>query len=206
MKLKRLISLIPDLCVSGTADPDIVSIGIDSRHVEPGSLFFALKGARSDGHGFIAAATARGATALVISEDYRGPVPDGPVIIRTLNPRSTLALLAAEFYGNPSDSLQLIGVTGTNGKTTVTYMLQSLLRHLGVSCGVIGTVGAHFADQHAPTGATTPEAPELHRFLRQMVDAGVTAAAMEVSSHALEWRRVDCMRFDVAIFTNLTQD
>lgn len=206
MKLRQLIALIPDLTVDGTDDPDITSLVIDSRSVTPGALFFALKGAKSDGHAYLEAAAGQGAAALLIGEDYHGTCPDGPVIIRSVNPRYTLAMLAAEFYGNPSDALQMIGVTGTNGKTTVTYMLQSLFQSLGESCGVIGTVGAHFAGRHLPTGATTPEAPELQHFLRQMVDAGMTAAALEISSHALEWRRVDGMRFDVAIFTNLTQD
>jgi len=206
MKLRQLIALSPDLNVEGDGDPDITSLVFDSREVILGSLFFALRGARSDGHRYLSDAAEKGAVAAVVAEDFHGACPGNMIIIRAVNPRYTLAMLASEFYGNPSDALQMIGVTGTNGKTTVTYMVQSLLKTMGVSCGVIGTVGAHFGDRHLPTGATTPEAPELQRFLRRMADADITAAALEISSHALEWRRVDGMRFDVAIFTNLTQD
>jgi len=206
MKLRKLISLIPDLSVIGDSDPEITNLDIDSRDVQPGSLFIALRGEITDGHKFLKLAVEKKAAAILVNEDYNGEIPEGPVLIRSLNPRLTLAMMASQFYANPSDKLQIIGVTGTNGKTTVTYMLQSLLQSMNVECGVIGTVGAHFLDQHLPTGATTPESPELQSFLSQMVKAGVKAAALEVSSHALEWGRVEGMRFDVTIFTNLTQD
>lgn len=206
MKLHTLISLSPDLVIDSKLNPDITGLTIDSRDVKPGWLFVAMRGTRTDGHKHLDMAATNGAAAILINEDYHGDLPSGLPVVRSVNPRHTLAMLASFFYGNPSDKLQMIGVTGTNGKTTVTYMIQSLLATMGFSCGVIGTVGAHFNNQHFPTGATTPESPELQAFLAKMVEADIHAAALEVSSHALEWRRVDGMRFDVAIFTNLTQD
>ncbi|MBN1878964.1 UDP-N-acetylmuramoyl-L-alanyl-D-glutamate--2,6-diaminopimelate ligase [bacterium] len=206
MILSDLIRLNPDIRIVGSLDREITALVMDSRKVIPGSLFIALRGNRSDGHQHIEEAIEKGAAAIMIQEEQPGAFPPHITIIRSVNPRQTTALLANQFYDNPSDKLQTIGVTGTNGKTTVTYMLQSLLEHLGVPCGVIGTVGAHFAGSHRPTGATTPESPELQKFLNEMVEAGMHAVAMEISSHALVWHRVDGMRFDVAIFTNLTQD
>lgn len=206
MKLSDLIRLTPDIRIEGPLERDITSIVLDSRKVVPGSLFIALRGAHSDGHQYLEQAIEKGAATILVHEDQAVPATSDTTVIRSVNPRQTTALLASQFFGNPSDKMQTIGVTGTNGKTTVTYMVQSLLEQMGVSCGVIGTVGAHFGGLHRPTGATTPESPELQAFLSDMVNMGIQAVAMEISSHALVWHRVDGMRFDVAIFTNLTQD
>ncbi len=206
MKLYDLIRMCPDVVVSTETDTNITSLTMDSRHAVPGSLFVALKGLHSDGHQYISQAIEKGASALLISQDFQESLPPGVAVIRSFNPRQTIALLASQFYDNPSDKMQTFGVTGTNGKTTVTYMLQSILEHLGHTCGVIGTIGARYKNIHIPTGATTPESIELQKILADMTKADVKAVALEVSSHALVWHRVDGMRFDVAIFTNLSQD
>ncbi len=172
MKLSDLIRLSPDIRIVGTLERDITAVILDSRKVIPGSLFIALRGAHSDGHTYIDQAIEKGADTILVHEDYSGHFPDDITVIRSVNPRQTTALLATEFYHNPSDKMQTIGVTGTNGKTTVTYMVQSLLEQMGVPCGVIGTVGAHYGGGHRPTGATTPESPELQEFLSDMVKTG----------------------------------
>ncbi|MGB3976661.1 MAG: UDP-N-acetylmuramoyl-L-alanyl-D-glutamate--2,6-diaminopimelate ligase [bacterium] len=206
MRLDDLVSMSPDITLDGNLECEISSLAMDSRKVEPGALFVALRGVASDGHQFISQAIQKGAAAILINEDFQGSFPTDIAVIRAIDPRQTIALLASRFYGNPSDKLHTIGVTGTNGKTTVTYMLQNILKPLGVPCGVIGTIGAHFFDTHFPTAATTPESIELHQIFSKMVTAGIKVVAMEVSSHALMWHRVDGMRFDIAIFTNLSQD
>lgn len=206
MKLDELVSMSPDVTLSGNVNCEISSLVPDSRKVVPGALFVALRGNQSDGHQYIPQAIENGASAILINEDYHGTFPPDIAVIRAINPRQTIALLAARFFDHPSDKMQIIGVTGTNGKTTVTYMLQNLLLHLGIPCGVIGTIGAQYMDNRLPTGATTPEPIELQQILSTMVHAGVKVVTMEVSSHALMWHRVDGIRFDVAIFTNLTQD
>ncbi len=206
MRLNDLISMSPDISLEGNVDCNVTSLTMDSRKVEPGALFVALRGVTSDGHQFISQAIQKGAVAILINEDHQGSFPPDIAVIRAIDPRQTIAHLASQFYGHPSDKLLTLGITGTNGKTTVTYMLQNILQSLGTPCGVIGTIGAQFFDTHIPTGATTPEPIELHQIFAQMLTAGIKIAAMEVSSHALMWHRVDGMRFDVAVFTNLSQD
>ncbi len=182
---------------------EIAGVAHDSRAVHPGDLFFALAGARTDGRRHVAEARARGARAVVAP----GPLDAGglPVVV-VEEPRRVLGLVAARLAGDPSAALTLVGVTGTNGKTTTTYLLEAIWRATGRATGVIGTISYRVGAESRPAPYTTPEAPELQRLLAEMRAAGATHVAMEVSSHALAQERVRGCRFDAAVFTNLTRD
>ena len=186
------------------AETPVSSVAYDSRSVSPNAVFVALKGLRADGTAYATDAIGRGAIA-VISED---PPPAGLTVswLRVPDARLALAALAAEFYGRPSEQLTLVGITGTNGKTTTSYLLAAIFEAAGVKCGRIGTVGYRIGTKEYDAARTTPEAPELQRLLRDMVAQGCGACVMEVSSHALVLRRADHLRFAAGIFTNLTRD
>ncbi|HSL23011.1 MAG TPA: UDP-N-acetylmuramoyl-L-alanyl-D-glutamate--2,6-diaminopimelate ligase [Vicinamibacterales bacterium] len=182
---------------------EVKAVAYDSRRVERGSVFVAMRGERADGTAFAQQAVTRGAVAVVAEAANPGlPVP----WIAVPDARRAIAELSAAFYRYPSASMQVIGITGTNGKTTTSYLLQSIFEAAGLQCGRIGTVGYSVAGKEREALHTTPEAPDLHGLLREMLDGGTRACAMEVSSHALSLRRVDAMRFAAAIFTNLTRD
>ena len=183
---------------------DVRAIAYDSRQVQPGDVFVALKGARTTGTAFVTDALARGAVAVVADV----PAPSGVSVpwIRVADARHSMASLAAEFYGHPSRSMAVVGITGTNGKTTTAYLLRAVFEAAGKKCGLLGTVSYSLGDRELPASRTTPEAPDVQRMLRQMVDAGCAACVMEVSSHALALRRVDDTTFAAAVFTNLTRD
>jgi UDP-N-acetylmuramoyl-L-alanyl-D-glutamate--2,6-diaminopimelate ligase len=174
----------------------------DSRAVVPGCLFFCVPGASVDGHAFAPEARAAGAVAFVVER----PVPvDAPqIVVRSV--RAAMGPIAVELFGNPGRSLTLVGVTGTNGKTTVTYLLEGVFRAAGLVPGVLGTTGLRIDGEPGPLARTTPEAPDMQRLLARMVAAGVRAVALEASSHALAQRRLDGVQVDVAMFTNLSQD
>ncbi|MEX1129200.1 MAG: UDP-N-acetylmuramoyl-L-alanyl-D-glutamate--2,6-diaminopimelate ligase [Vicinamibacterales bacterium] len=185
-------------------DPAVSGVVYDSRQAAAGSVFVALRGLQADGAAYAREAVNHGAVAVFAEApapaDHRAPwfqVADG---------RLALAALAAEFYGRPSERLSLVGITGTNGKTTTAYVLSSIFEAAGVTCGRIGTVGYRIGDREYEAARTTPEAPELQRMLRDMVAQGCGACVMEVSSHALVLRRADHLRFSAGIFTNLTRD
>lgn len=201
MKLKALLEAIRPAQIEGNLDRDIAGLAYDSRRVTPGMIFVALPGLKQDGHEFISAALERGAVAIVCERDL--PVPARVAKIRVTDARAAMALLAARFYGQPSDHLRIVGVTGTNGKTTVSFLVKHLL---GERTGLLGTVRYEVGDRQIPAQRTTPEALELQQLLSQMVRAGCSGCAMEVSSHALEQHRVLGIVFDVGVFTNLTQD
>jgi UDP-N-acetylmuramyl-tripeptide synthetase len=184
------------------AEQVIDSVHYRSKEVTPGGLFVAIKGFSADGHDFIADAVARGAVAVVSQR----PVPTSLPVIQVQNSRKALALIAGGFYGNPSRHLHLTGITGTNGKTTISYLVESILTQAGFSCGVIGTINYRYAGQVRPNPVTTPESLDLQRILAQMQKAGVSHVVMEVSSHALDLFRVAGCQFDLAVFTNLSQD
>jgi len=185
------------------SDLVITGIAYDSREVAPGHVFVALKGLQTDGSLFVRQAVQRGAVVIVSEHPQPGasipvlPVRDG---------RSTLAILAAEFYGHPSEKMRVIGITGTNGKTTTAYLVASIFQAARVKCGVLGTVAYRIGDEVRESIHTTPEAPDVQHLLREMLDRGCGACAMEVSSHALSLRRVDAMTFSAGVFTNLTRD
>ncbi|HWM93347.1 MAG TPA: UDP-N-acetylmuramoyl-L-alanyl-D-glutamate--2,6-diaminopimelate ligase [Thermoanaerobaculia bacterium] len=185
-----------------TADPEVTGVAHDSRAVEPGDLFVALVGQRFDGRAFAPAAVERGAVAVAGPGTGDLEAPWVPVE----DPRSVLGPLAAAVYGHPDQELVLVGVTGTNGKSTVATLISAVLDAADLPAGFIGTLGYRFRDRSFPGGHTTPESSDLFRTLRRMRDAGARAVAMEVSSHALDMGRVEGASFDVAVFTNLTRD
>lgn len=184
----------------------VSSIAYDSREVVAGSVFVALKGAKTDGARFAADVARRGALAIVADDAAPADAPAGTPWIAVGDARAALAELAAAFYGRPSEQMTLVGVTGTNGKTTTTYLLAAIFEAAGIPCGRIGTVSVKIGDEERDAARTTPEAPDVQRLLREMVDRGLGACAMEVSSHALALRRVDELRFAAGVFSNLTRD
>jgi len=196
----RTTSMVPELSAAAV----VTSVTSDSREVSPGGLFVALRGFKADGLQFARDAIARGAIAIVA--ETLAPA-DLPVPwLQVSNARLALAALAAEYFGNPSNRLALVGITGTNGKTTSSYLLASIFEAAGIKCGRIGTVGYQVGGHEVEATRTTPEAPDVQRMLSEMVATGCGACVMEVSSHALALRRVDHLHFSAAIFTNLTRD
>ena len=182
----------------------VVSVTSDSRNVAPGSVFVALRGLKADGTSFARDAISRGAIAVVA--EVSAPAGVQTPWIPVSDGRLALAALAAAFFEHPSDRLALVGITGTNGKTTTSYLLASIFEAAGVKCGRIGTVGHQIAGRELEATRTTPEAPDLQRMLRELVSSGCGACVMEASSHALALRRVDYLHFSAAIYTNLTRD
>jgi len=190
--------------VEGPVDREIVGIAYDSRRVTPGMLFVAIPGQHVDGHEFIGNAVERGATA-VICERHR-LVPARITQIKVSDVREALACAARSYYEQPSARLKVIGVTGTNGKTTVAFMVKSILEAAGSKTGLLGTVRYEIGDRVIPAQRTTPESLEVQQMMSQMVKADCQSCVMEVSSHALDQKRVHGVEFDVGIFTNLTRD
>ncbi len=204
MNLRELIPTLTPIEAEGNLDREFTGIAYDSRKVRPGEVFVALSGQHSDGHDFINAAIERGASAVIVE---RNGFPSRKAAkIKVSDSRKALAAAAAQFYGNPSSKLQVIGTTGTNGKTTVTFMLRTILEEFGTKTGLLGTVTYTIGEREIPASRTTPEALELQSMMAQMIRAGCSACVMEVSSHALDQHRVHAIDFDVAVFTNLTQD
>lgn len=204
----RLSDLTPSLTVAslvGPGDAEIRSIHYDSRTVGPGGLFVAMKGLHADGSRFIEDAIARGAVAIVTEKTATASRPD-VTLIQVPNARQALASIASQFWGNPSTGLCLIGITGTNGKTTTAYLIESVLEAAGFPVGVIGTIDWRFQGNHFQTPVTTPESADLMEMLRRMKDGGVSHCVLEVSSHAIDMDRVRSCEFDIGVFTNLSQD
>ncbi|MEK7842335.1 MAG: UDP-N-acetylmuramoyl-L-alanyl-D-glutamate--2,6-diaminopimelate ligase, partial [Deltaproteobacteria bacterium] len=203
MKLKELIKNLPGSHVIGNADIPVRGITYDSRQVGRDFIFAAVKGQHLDGRNFVKDALARGASAVILEETLEGL---NAVQIVAPDAREAMARVAAAFYGEPCRNMTLIGVTGTNGKTTITYLVESILRTAGFNAGVVGTINYRYKDKIFNAPHTTPEAPDLQRIFREMLDSGVTHCVMEVSSHSLEQKRVLGSRFIGGVFTNLTQD
>ena len=206
MTLCELLSGLQAKHLSGPADLEIASVCYDSRKARDGSLFVAIKGFRSDGHQYIAKALELGAAAILVQDAPEQPLAENVSVWQCEDTRAALARIAAVWHGHPERQLKLIGVTGTNGKTTVTHLIRHVLEQNGEKCGLIGTNGVFFGDIARESARTTPESLELYGILREMVDAGMTCAAMEVSSHSLALDRVLGLQFAAAAFTNLTQD
>ena len=193
---------VPEL--GAAAARDVTGIAYDSRAVTPGAVFVALRGAQREGTTYAAQAIEKGAIAVVADRAAEGDA--GVPWIVAERGRVALAACAATFYQHPSERLLLVGVTGTNGKTTSTYLLEGIFNACGWTSGRIGTTGYRVGSRERASARTTPEAPDLQALLREMADAGCHACAMEVSSHALDLERVTFTRFGAAIFTNLTRD
>lgn len=205
----KLSALVNETAVTGDlgSDPEVFGVRHDSRAVEPGDLFVTWSGAKFDGRLFAGQAIERGAVAVLADRPRPAETPSAIPWLEAADPRALLGDLAAPLYGHPDRTLTLIGVTGTNGKSTVVELCANILEAAGLPCGRIGTLGYTFAgDDLQPAGRTTPEASDLFRLLAAMRDRGARAAAMEVSSHALVQGRVKGARFDVGLFTNLTRD
>ncbi|MFB3818278.1 MAG: UDP-N-acetylmuramoyl-L-alanyl-D-glutamate--2,6-diaminopimelate ligase [Candidatus Methylomirabilales bacterium] len=207
MRLSELIADWPDAAVAGPRDVEVAAIGHDSRSVAPGMLFVCIRGFRHDGHRFIPDALARGASALVVQAGaVLAAPPPGVPVVSVPDTRLALARAAVRFYGEPSRALQLVGITGTNGKTTSAYLVEAILTAAGRPAGLLGTIEYRLGSRTFPGERTTPESADLQRLLAEMRGLGARAAAMEVSSHSLVLHRVEGCEFDVAVFTNLTQD
>ena len=209
MRLRECTDVLNGVTMQGSLDREITGLADDSRQVSPGGLFVAVKGTQSDGHCFLAQAVAAGAGAIVVetgrvSGETLASI--GVPVIQVDDSRRALGLLASRFHGGPSRRLRMIGVTGTNGKTTTTYLCKSILEAAGVRVGLIGTVVYLFGEERVAATHTTPGALELQGLLRRMVDAGMQAVVMEISSHALALDRTAGCQFGTAVFTNLTQD
>jgi UDP-N-acetylmuramoyl-L-alanyl-D-glutamate--2,6-diaminopimelate ligase len=202
--LSQLLDVLPEAKRLGEGDPEIRGIAYDSRRVSPGDLFACLPGTKTDGRRFLDDALTRGAAAVLLEPngEERCTVP----ALLVPSAREAMARAAAALHGYPSRRLTLVGITGTNGKTTTTHLVEALFRAVGQRTGIIGTLGARIGDEWLPGDRTTPEAPDLQALFATMVERGVTAAAMEVSSHALAQHRTLGAEFNAAIFTNLTQD
>ena len=205
MTEKSCIELLEGTGASALGAADVVVSGIAyrSNHVLPGDLFVCVRGFVHDGHEYAKDAVARGAAALVVEHELSGVAV--PQFLVT-DSRATLAVVSARFEGEPSRFLDVIGITGTNGKTTTVYLVDSILRAAGRTTGLIGTVETRIAGEPQPSSRTTPESSDLQVLLSQMRDAGVSGVSMEVSSHAIDLHRVDAVHFAVVAFTNLTQD
>jgi UDP-N-acetylmuramoyl-L-alanyl-D-glutamate--2,6-diaminopimelate ligase len=203
MTLASLLEEIDVEGVRGPTDRDISGLCYDSRRVSPGTVFFGLAGAREDGGRYARQALSAGAAAVVVSP---GAAIEGQTVVEVAEPRRALAQAAARFHGHPERALRIVGITGTNGKTTTTWMLESIFRAAGFRPGVIGTTGVRLGDEHRPSSLTTPESLELFGLLEEMVARGIQAVAIEVSSHALVQRRAFGLTCEVAVFTNLSRD
>src|SRR6202043_1248621 len=203
MHLKTLLASIPVREIVGPPDRTVESIAYDSRRVQRNGCFVALRGEKSDGHDFIGQAIEKGAEVIVAERPEKYSRATCVVVENT---RTAMADLAATFYGFPARKLKMAGVTGTNGKTTTTFLIKHICEKAGLRCGLIGTVRYEIAERILPAPRTTPESLDIEELLAQMSNAGCRAAAMEVSSHALAQHRTRGLEWDVAVFTNLTQD
>ncbi len=204
MNLSQLVENLPFLEKRNFADVVVKGVSFHSAQVKPGEVFVAVYGTATDGHQFISEALNRGATAVVVEKE--SSVPKNIPLFLAADSRVALSQLAARWYGDPSKQIPVIGVTGTNGKTTITYLLEGILRHGGKNPGVLGTINTRYNQIERPSTHTTPESAEIQRILSEMLAAKVDVAVMEVSSHAVDMRRVEDVHFDTVIFTNLTPE
>lgn len=206
--LQELIDLLPNAAIKGKkdiADVTIKDVTHDSRKVVDGTLFVCLPGARTDGHDYVMQAYRQGAAAVLVEKDIPG-IPQNLTVIKVENTREAMMVVAPHFFSYPSHTLRIIGITGTNGKTTCTYLIKEILEQAGFHVGVIGTIQNCIGAKVLPAQNTTPDVIELQRLLAEMVQSKVDYVVMEVSSHALTLNRVAGCEFDVGVFTNMTRD
>ena len=205
MLLNELLKAIQPVQVTGDSRIEITGVNIDSRLVEAGQLFMAMRGTQTDGHAYIPAAIQKGATAILCEDIPEEPVA-GITYIQVKDSEDAVGKIATTFYGNPTSQFELVGVTGTNGKTTIATLLYNTFRYFGYKVGLISTVCNYIDDQPIPTEHTTPDPITLNRLLGQMADEGCKYVFMEVSSHAIHQKRIAGLDFDGAIFSNITHD
>ena len=205
MKLSELLKNVEILNSLGDADVDITGVNIDSRRIEKGHLFVAIPGTQTDGHKFIPKAIEQGAAAVLCEYFPNTRVP-GVTYIAVESTEDAVGKVATTFYGNPTSKLKLVGVTGTNGKTTIATLLYNMFRQFGHKCGLLSTVCNYIEDEAIPADHTTPDPIELNKLLAQMVEAGCEYAFMECSSHAIAQKRIGGLTFAGGLFTNLTRD
>lgn len=204
MKLDKLFKRLKYEVAQGSDRTEVTTLVNDSRKVEQGSVFVCISGAVSDGHEFAADVAAKGAAAVVVEKDVE--VPEDVTVIKVEDTRYALALMSAAYFGYPADKLKIIGITGTKGKTTTTYMIRSILEGVGHKVGLIGTIEAIIGDEKIPAANTTPESFTIHRYFARMVEAGCDSVVMEVSSQGLMLHRTAGIPFEIGIFTNLGKD
>ena len=205
MKLNELLKNVKPICIIGSDDIDITGVNIDSRKIETGHLFVAIKGTQTDGHKFIPKALELGASA-VLCEDIPEEIVAGVTYVQVESTESAVGPVATVFFGEPSKKLKLVGVTGTNGKTTIATLLYNMFRKFGHKCGLLSTVCNYIEGEAIPADHTTPDPIELNHLLSKMVEAGCEYAFMECSSHAIAQKRIGGLDFAGGIFTNLTRD
>ena len=204
MQIRQLVEKLEYTLLAGSLDAEISTLVYDSRKVEKGSIFVCISGTVRDAHDFIPDVLEKGAAAIVVEKDVE--LVEGITYIKVDNSRKALAYLAAAYFGYPAESLKTIGITGTKGKTTTTYLVKSILESAGIKTGLIGTIESIIGDEHIPSANTTPESYVVQERFRKMVDAGLDAVVMEVSSQALMLHRVAGITFDIGVFTNLEPD
>ncbi len=206
MLLSDLLLALRDYELSGAEGVWVADITLDSREVRGGSLFAALRGSQTDGHAYLDQAVARGASVLLVEEYPVEQRPEGVTVVRVPDSARALGLLANLFFGRPSEKMILVGITGTNGKTSTATLLYRLFQGLGYVCGLLSTVENRIAGEVQPASHTTPDAIQLNRLLAQMLDRGCSHVFMEVSSHAIHQQRIAGLKFRVGIFSNITHD
>ena len=204
MKLNKLLERLEYDVVQGTDEAEVTTLVNDSRKVDAGSVFVCISGAVSDGHKFAADVAAKGAAAVVVEKDVE--VPADVTVICVRDTRYALALMSAAYFGYPAEKLKIIGITGTKGKTTTTYMIRSILEGVGHKVGLIGTIEAVIGDEKIPAANTTPESFTIHQYFARMLEAGCDSVVMEVSSQGLMLHRTAGIPFEIGIFTNLGRD
>ena len=204
MILKSLLKGLDYEVIKGNEESKVQNIRYDNRKIEQGDAFVCVKGFKVDGHSFIGDAIKKGAKTLIVQEDVS--VQEDITIIKVRDTRKALAIMSSNYFGNPKDKLKIIGITGTNGKTTSAFIIKSILEKAGFMTGLIGTIANYIGNKKVDAVRTTPESYELHELFKNMVDAGVEYCVMEVSSHSLELDRVYGIQFEEGIFTNLSRD
>lgn len=203
-KLKDLLEHLDYQCLQGTTDKEITSVVYDSRKAEPGSLFLCIKGAVSDGHAYAKEVAEKGASVLVVQDAVE--VPEDVTVIQVENSRYAMACISAAWFDHPAKKLKTIGITGTKGKTTTTYLVKSILENAGHKTGLIGTIETIIGEEHIPSANTTPESYLVQQYFAKMAEAGCDSVVMEVSSQGLMLHRTAGFTFDIGIFTNLEPD
>lgn len=203
---KALIEKLEYKCLRGNVDVSVTEVVYDSRKIEKGCMFVCVQGANFDGHSKAYEAAEKGASVLIVEKEVELPSDAQITVIQVESTRYAMAFIAAAYYGNPGDKLKVIGVTGTKGKTTTTYLVKSILEHAGYKVGLIGTIEAIIGDQHIPAHNTTPESYVLQEYFKKMVDEGCQVCVMEVSSQGLMLHRTQGFTFELGIFTNMEPD